>query len=422
MLTKCPKGTKDVTPQQSYKWHYVENMIRDITARYGYREVRTPVFEHTELFARGIGDTTDVVQKEMYTFLDKGGRSVTLKPEGTAGAARAYIENNLSNEPRPAKMYYFTPVFRYENPQSGRLREHHQFGVEVFGAGEPSIDAEIVALASEVFDKLGIRGVRLNINSIGCPTCRARYNEALRAYLEPKKEALCELCRGRAEKNPMRVIDCKNQRCQEQIRDIPLMLDYLCDDCKAHFAAFRSHLDALGIAYTVNGRIVRGLDYYTKTVVEFIADVGDGELTVCGGGRYDGLIAQLGGEATCGIGFGMGIERLLMVMEKCGVVIPEPRLTDVFIASLGERAQREGLRLCAALRAAGVKADVDHCGRSFKGKFKYADKIGAPIVCVMGDDELDAGAVKLRLMKQSKEITVALDDAIDSIKGELEHE
>ncbi len=411
MLTKAPKGTKDVLPSQSGKWQFVEAVIRDICARFGYREIRTPVFEHTELFLRGVGDTTDIVQKEMYTFEDKGGRSLTLKPEGTAGAVRSFVENSLYAEAQPTKMYYLNcPVFRYERPQAGRLREHHQFGVEVFGAQGPSIDAEVISVALTLFHTLGIKSLALNINSIGCKKCRPAYNAALREYLKQKEEGLCRNCRERMVTNPLRTLDCKEETCRDIVHEAPVMLDCLCDECSAHFEGLKKRLEAAGIAYSVNPFIVRGLDYYTKTVFEIIStDIG-AQGTVCGGGRYDGLVEELGGPSMPGIGFGLGLERLLLVLESLGIELPEPRLCDAYVCTLGEAARVEGFCVTSKLRADGIKAECDHINRSLKAQLKYAAKLGAKFVAIIGDDELQKGVAVVRDMEKSEENTVPLEE------------
>ncbi len=411
MAIKAPKGTKDILPQDSYKWQYIENTIREITSVFGYREVRTPVFEHTELFLRGVGDTTDIVQKEMYTFEDKGGRSITLKPEGTAGVARAFIESGLAGGPQPVKMYYLsTPVFRYERPQSGRLREHHQFGVEVFGAPDASVDAEVISVALKLFEALGISDLALNINSIGCPNCRPGYHEKLKDYLRANFDSLCPLCRERFEKNPLRILDCKVESCKALIADAPVMLDSLCADCSTHFDLLKQYLAVLGIDYKVNPFIVRGLDYYTKTVFEIISQNIGAQGTVCGGGRYDGLVGELDGPALPGIGFGLGMERLLLTMESSGGVIEQPSLTDVFVCSHGAQARIAAAGLVQDLRTRGIKADMDHVDRSIKAQFKFAGKIGAKQVLVLGENELAGGTVVLKKMESGEEMTVKLDD------------
>ncbi len=418
MLTKAPKGTKDVLPAQSSRWQYVESVIRDICARFGYREIRTPVFEHTELFLRGVGDTTDIVQKEMYTFDDKGGRSLTLKPEGTAGAVRSFVENSLYADAQPTKMYYLsTPVFRYERPQAGRQREHHQFGVEVFGSQGPSIDAEVITVALSLFQTLGIKGLALNINSIGCKKCRPAYNTALREYLKQREDSLCRNCRERIRTNPLRVLDCKEEACREIVREAPVMLDCLCDECAVHFEGLKNRLEAADIEYSVNPFIVRGLDYYTKTVFEIIStDIG-AQGTVCGGGRYDGLVEELGGPSMPGIGFGLGIERLLLVLESLGIQLPEPRLCDAYVCTLGDAAAVEGFCVTKRLREAGIKAECDHMGRSLKAQLKYAVKLGAIFSVIIGDDELSKRVAVIRDMQKSEEKTVPLEELNQMIKA-----
>lgn len=412
MLTQAPKGTQDLLPQASYRWQRIEQNMRDICATAGYREIRTPVFEHTELFQRGVGDTTDVVQKEMYTFFDKGNRSVTLKPEGTAGAVRAFIEAHLYADTLPCKLYYVScPCFRYEKPQAGRLRQFHQNGIEVFGAKDASVDAEIIQLAMKLLTANGIDGLRLTINSIGCPTCRKAYLDKLRDYLAPKLAGLCKTCQERFERNPMRILDCKEDAAK--LADAPAMLDSLCEDCATHFEKLKGYLAALGIDYEIDARIVRGLDYYTKTVFEIITDSPDGTpLTVCGGGRYDGLVEELGGPATPGIGFGMGVERMIMVQDMRGTAEEAPALLDALVVTLGDAARLEGVKLVSELREAGLRADLDHAARSMKAQFKYANKLGVKKVIVIADDELSKGVVKVRDMDASSEVEVAKDEIV----------
>ncbi|MEG2624684.1 MAG: histidine--tRNA ligase [Christensenella sp.] len=410
MVIKAPKGTKDVLPQESYKWHHVEQLARKIAALSGYREVRTPVFEHTELFLRGVGDTTDIVQKEMYTFTDKGERSLTLKPEGTAGVVRAFLEGGLPSSAQPTKMYYITPVFRYEKPQSGRLREHHQFGVEVFGAQDASVDAEVINLALTLLGELGLHDLRLNINSIGCDKCRPQYNEVLKEYLHSNIDSLCESCKQRLEHNPLRALDCKEQGCQQVVKNAPLMIESLCEDCSAHFETLKQYLSSLGIEYKVNPLIVRGLDYYTKTVFEIISDSIGAQGTVCGGGRYDKLIKQVGGPDMAGIGFGMGIERLLLVMENEHIEIECPSVTDVYLCTHGDEARLRAAVLTRDLRAAGIKADMDHCARSIKAQFKYADKLNVRFTIVLGEDEIKNNTAVLKTMATGEERIISQDD------------
>lgn len=411
-----PKGTKDVLPQDSYKWQYVESVAREIAERFNLKEIRTPTFEHTELFLRGVGETTDVVTKEMYTFKDKGDRSITLKPEGTAGVARAFIENGLIGGVMPSKIYYITPAFRYERPQAGRLREFHQFGVEIFGAKGADTDAEVIALADSILKKVGLK-VALRINSIGCPTCRAAYNKALKEYFAPHLEELCYDCRTRFEKNPLRLLDCKEEACRKINADAPTILDYLCDECGEHFETLKKYLALSGISYEIDPRIVRGLDYYTRTVFEFIStDIG-AQGTVCGGGRYDGLIEEIGGSPTPAVGFGLGIERLLLVMEATGVAFPEPKRPKVYFAGLDEACREKAYELCAKARAAGIFAECDHLGRSVKAQFKYADKLGAEYVAVIGGNELETGATNIKEMATGKSESVAFADVVAYFNG-----
>ena len=417
MLTKAPRGTKDVLPSESYKWHYLERIIREITELFGYKEVRTPVFEHTELFVRGVGDTTDIVQKEMYTFLDKGNRSITLKPEGTAGVVRAYIEHGLHNLAQPIKMYYITPVFRYENPQAGRLRQHHQFGVEVFGAKEASIDGEIIALAMELFHRLGLKELELNINSIGCPNCRPRYHEVLKKYLEDHLDELCQTCNTRYDKNPLRILDCKNKECGVIVKDAPIILDYLCQECSTHFEELQSFLSAANIDYKVNPMIVRGLDYYTKTVFEIISNQIGAQGTVCGGGRYDGLVKECGGPDTPGAGFGLGLERLLLALESQNLEIPQQEARDVYVVTIGQQARHKAFELLQLMRSNNILADMDHVGRSVKAQFKYADKANVSWVCILGEEELQNNQIKVRSMKDGSEELVSQDKVIDYLKS-----
>ena len=414
MLTQAPKGTVDMLPKDAHRWQSIQENMRRICALAGYREIRTPIFEHTELFQRGVGDTTDVVQKEMYTFNDKGNRSITLKPEGTAGAARALIEAHLYAETLPVKMYYSEcPCFRYEKPQAGRLRQFHQNGVEVFGAKDASIDAEIIDLAMKILAANGIGDLSLNINSIGCPTCRKAYHEKLKTYLEPKLGCLCKTCQERFERNPLRILDCKED--SDKLSDAPAMLDNLCPECAEHFEKLKKYLTALGLKFTVDPRIVRGLDYYTKTVFEIITETPNGNLTVCGGGRYDGLVQELGGPELSGIGFGMGIERMIMVQDLRGVAPVAPPLCDVFVVTMGEEARIEGMKLVDELRSSGVRADIDHAARSMKAQFKFANKIGAKKVIVIAGDELEKGVVKLRDMENSTEEEITRGEIVSKL-------
>lgn len=409
LITKAIKGTKDVLPSEVYKNQYIESTCLTVAENFGYKEMRTPVFEHTELFQRGVGDTTDVVQKEMYTFDDKGGRSITLRPEGTAGAARSFLENGLSNEALPQKICYLTSCYRYEKPQAGRLREFHQFGIECFGATSPLADAEMIALAKQIFDELGVKDLHLELNSIGCPTCRAEYHKALKEYFASRVDELCDTCRDRLDRNPMRILDCKSPVCSEIAKDAPVVLDYLCDECKEHFEKTKSYLDAMNIEYIVNPQIVRGLDYYTKTVFEFVADSIGAQGTVCGGGRYDGLIEELGGQHTPSLGFGMGLERLQLVMEAQGCEFPEPSRPDLFIVVMGDKATLKAVEIAKDMRDEGYSVVYDLNGRSLRAQMKYADKISAKYNVVIGDNEVDTKSAVLKDMTTGEQRNISLE-------------
>lgn len=411
MEIQAPKGTKDMLPEEAYKWHYVENIFREVSKNFGIREIRTPIFEHTELFLRGVGETTDIVQKEMYTFKDKGDRSITLKPEGTAPAVRAFIESRLFNEAQPTKLYYITPCFRYEKAQKGRYRQFHQFGVEMFGSSNPSIDAEVMALAMTVLKKIGLKGLSLNINNLGCPNCRPKYNEALKNFLKENYDGLCETCKTRFEKNPMRILDCKEHKCKEITKNAPTILEYTCDECNEHFRETKEYLDILGIEYTVDPGIVRGLDYYTKTIFEIL----NSDFTVCGGGRYDKLIEEIGGPEMPAVGFGMGIERLIMTLDNEGIEVPNEALVELYLSGRGENGVKEAFKLAHKLREIGVNCEVNHAGRSFKAEMKYANKINAKFNVVLGDDELESRKAKFKRMVDREEFEINLDD-LESIK------
>lgn len=414
MIT-LPKGTKDVLPENSYRWQFVERVARETAKTFNVREIRTPMFEHTEVFSRGVGETTDIVNKEMYTFLDKGGRSITLKPEGTAGVVRAFVESGLYAAAMPLKTYYITPCFRYERPQAGRLREFHQFGVEFFGAESAGIDAEVILLAKTFLDNLGVKNVTLYINSIGCKECRKEYHKALKEYLKANYDELCDLCKDRFEKNPMRILDCKNDSCKKITENAPSILDYLCDDCKAHFEQVKKLLTLSGVEYKINPKIVRGLDYYTKTVFEFVSENIGAQGTVLGGGRYDGLVAEFGGGKVPGIGFAAGIERLLLLLESTGEIKNEDGLT-VYVAPMGDDARIKAFELVSMLRKSGVIADTDYMNRGIKAQFKYADKLGARFVAVIGSDELSRGAVKLKNMLSGEEKEVPFQKLAEFLK------
>ena len=420
MLTKAPRGTKDITPKDAYKWNYVENKFREICSLFGYEEMRTPVFEHTELFKRSVGDTTDIVQKEMYSFTDKGGRDITLKPEGTAGVVRAFIENKLYADTQPTKLFYITPCFRYERPQAGRQRPFHQFGIEALGSDKPSLDAEVIALAVQFFTEVGLKDLAVSINSVGCPTCRAEYNARLKEYLDAKSDVLCETCLERKDKNPMRVIDCKNPTCKENLNDIPFMVDHICDDCKDHFEKLQTYLKEMDINFVVDKTIVRGLDYYKKTAFEIISNDIGSQSTVCGGGRYDGLVEQLGGpKGVSGIGFALGAERLLLTMENNNIEIENPYATDIFIVTIGDEAKTKSFKLLKDLRTNHISAENDHLDRSVKAQFKYSDKINAKFTIVIGDDELANDTATLKNMSTSEQTTIKLSEIVQELKSRL---
>lgn len=410
LITKAARGTQDVLPSKSHNNRFVENNLLEIADEFGFKEIRTPVFEHTELFTRSVGDTTDVVQKEMYTFNDKGGRSITLRPEGTAGAARAFLEHSLYNEPLPQKVCYLTSCYRYEKPQAGRLREFHQFGVECFGTASPAADAEVISLANEVFAFFGIEDIHLEINSIGCPECRKNYHTALKSYFESKKDELCPTCLERLDKNPMRILDCKSPICSKIAEDAPIVLDYLCEGCADHFESVKKYLDEMMIPYEINPQIVRGLDYYTRTVFEFVSDSIGAQGTVCGGGRYDGLIEELGGGSVPSLGFGMGIERLLLLIESQGIKLPEAKRCDIYLAPIGEKASLKAASLVQALRQGGVSAQFDVAGRSVKAQMKYANKLGVKYTAVIGDDDLEAGVLKVKNMDNGETTEMSIDE------------
>ena len=416
MLTNAPKGTKDVLPGQVYRWHYVEKKFAEICDRFGYKEIRTPAFEHTELINRGVGDTTDIVQKEMYTFNDHGGRSLTLKPEGTSPAVRAFVEHKMYAEVQPTKIYYVTPCFRYEKPQSGRLREFHQFGIEIFGTPDMMADADVICLGHDFLEEMGVKDVELEINSVGCPTCRAAYRKALQDFLRPHYDELCDTCKDRFERNPMRILDCKSDEDQAIVADAPLMVDYLCDDCRQAFEDVQADLTAMGIEFTVNPRIVRGLDYYTKTAFEFVSTSIGAQGTVCGGGRYDNLCEELGGPPIPGVGFGLGIERLLMLMDANGFEIPEPDPVSVFIVTMGKAARAEGLSILRKLHKKGISAQMDTLSRNVKGQFKYAARLNAKYTVVIGDDEIEKGVVQLKDMDKREQKEIPIDQIVDEIR------
>lgn len=417
LITKRPKGTQDVKPADVYKWHTVEQIAAETAECYGFKEIRFPTFENTKLFKRSVGDSTDVVQKEMYGVTAKSSANgkddddFTLRPEGTAGAARAVLENGMLSDALPQKVYYNISCFRHEKPQAGRLREFHQFGAEMYGSASPAADTEMIAMVDAFLRRLGIKGIALNINSIGCPKCRGEYHKALKSYFEGRKDELCGTCRERLEKNPMRILDCKSPICQDIAKGAPVILDYLCDDCKSHFEKLQKNLTAMNIEFTVNPKIVRGLDYYTKTVFEFVTTSIGAQGTVCGGGRYDGLIEQLGGAPTPALGFAMGIERLIMTMESQGCDFIEPKKCALYIAAMDEAALEKAIILTKKLRDDGIWAEYDLQGRGVKAQMKYADKLGADFTMVLGSNEIESGKAQLKNMKTSEKIEISLNDS-----------
>ena len=411
----APKGTKDVLPSDSFKWQLLEKKLRGICDKFNYKEIRTPTFEHTELFLRGVGDTTDVVSKEMYTFLDKGDRSITLRPEGTAGVARSFVENGLYGGLLPLKLYYLISCFRYEKPQAGRLREFHQFGVEALGTEPPLADAECIILGNEIFKTLGINDITLNLNNIGCKECRGEYNKKLVSYLEGKKEGLCSTCNDRLYKNPMRIFDCKSNVCVDIVSEAPRIYDCVCDSCKEHFAGVTKVLNAAGIAYTIDKSIVRGLDYYSKTVFEFVSNNIGAQGTVLGGGRYDGLVAELGGNDAPGIGFAMGLERLLLLMENSGIDLEGLKTPDIFIIPIGDKAEEIAYKLLFELKNSGLASECDINKRSVKAQMKYADKLGAKYTLIIGDDEINNNLYKIKNMSTGELTETSYENIVNTI-------
>ncbi len=415
MLTNAPRGTKDILPDSVGSWNYVEQKIRDICARFGYEEIRTPMFEHTELFHRGIGEGTDVVDKEMYTFTDRGGRSVTLRPENTASAVRAYLQNKLYGDSALTKLFYIGSMFRYDRPQAGRMREFHQFGVEALGEANPAVDAEIILLAMEFLKSLGLKDLKLSLNSVGCPSCRPAYRQALQEYFRPHLEELCGDCKDRFERSPLRILDCKADADKEFMAGAPKITDCLCDECREHFEQVQSLLTEAGVEFELDPRLVRGLDYYTKTAFEIKYAPLGAQSAVAGGGRYDGLIEEMGGNPTPAVGFATGLERVLLALEKQGLLPDARKQTDAFVVALGEAAQKPAFRLLQQLRGAGLTALMDYAGRSMKAQMKQAGKAGARFALILGEDEIKENAVMLKDMEKSQQQKVSLDEVIDQI-------
>ena len=416
-ILKAPRGTQDVLPKDTYKWNFLEQKFLEISSRYGFIEIRFPTFEHTELFARGVGDTTDVVEKEMYTFNDKGDRSMTLKPEGTAGVVSAVIESGIINDALPLKTSYITPCFRYDKPQAGRLREFHQLGLESFGSSSALSDTEIITVANEFLQELGIKNVKLFINSIGCKSCRPAYNEMLTEYLNGHKENLCKTCLDRLDRNPLRVLDCKEEKCQQIVANAPKGVDHLCEECDTHFTALKQNLTTNNIEFEVNPLIVRGLDYYSKTVFEFVSNSLGAQSTVCGGGRYDGLVEILGGKPTPAIGLGMGIERLLLILEKEELFVGTEKRCQLMLVNIDSESQNFILNLSAKLRKNNLRVETNIMERSFKAQMKYANKINAEYMIVIGEEEVETGVFNLKNMETGETEKVTADNINKIIEG-----
>lgn len=415
MVIQRPKGTQDIIPGKVEKWHDIEREIRDICSDFGYQEIRTPIFESTELFQRGVGETTDIVNKEMYTFMDKGDRSITLRPEGTASVCRAYVENKLSNQALPVKLYYLGPMFRYENTQAGRFRQFHQFGAEVLGGEDPLVDAEVIHLIWEFFRRIGLSGLEVHINSVGCPACRAEHRDKLQEFLRDRKSELCADCKTRFDKNPMRILDCKKKDCQKLTEHVPTTLDTLCKDCQDHFQKVQQYLTMAEIPFKINPKMVRGLDYYQKTAFEVMAEGIGAQSAICGGGRYDGLVKDIGGPPTPGIGFAMGIERILAVLENQGIEPEEKTENTVLVAALGDLAREKGFMLVSELRKKKIKTLIDLMGRSLKSQMKYADRVKARFVIIIGEEELTNNKVIIRDMRLGDQTEVAWESIEDYI-------
>lgn len=419
MLTTAPRGTKDIMPADVKAWRYLEETMRKICAQYGYKEIRTPVFEHTELFLRGIGETTDVVEKEMYTFNDRGNRSITLRPENTASAVRAYIEHKLYAEPAPTKLFYIGPMFRYDRPQAGRYRQFHQFGIEALGVQGPNIDAEIILLAVQILQSLGLKDLKLKINSVGCPKCRPLHREKLQEFFKPHFDELCKDCQSRYDRNPLRLLDCKNPHCQELGAGAPSLEECLCDECREHFEGLKQLLTAAGIEYEVDHNLVRGLDYYTKTAFEIQYKPLGAQSAVCGGGRYDGLIEEVGGPATPGIGFAMGMERVLLALESQNLLPDVQEAMDVFAVCPNQEYFPTVFKTVIDLRRVGLKSEFDFQGRSMKAQMKQANRVNAKYVLIFGEDEFARGQVVLRNMSTSEQKEIAITDIITNLQTEV---
>lgn len=419
MAINRPRGTADIIPLAITKWHYVEKIFQQVAKAYNFKEIRTPIFEHTELFVRGVGDTTDIVEKEMYTFLDRGDRSITLRPEGTASVVRAYLENHLDKNPQPTKLYYNGAMFRYDRPQAGRFRQFHQLGVEAFGSDDPSLDAEVIAMAMDFYERLGLKNLVLHLNSVGCPKCRAILKEKLLEFFKPNLEKLCVNCKARYERNPLRILDCKSEHCSAVAKDAPSTLDCLCEDCSKHFEAVKHNLDLLKISYEVDSRLVRGLDYYTKTAFEIVALEIGAQSSIGGGGRYNGLVEECGGSFTPGIGYALGMERIILTMEQQGIFFPEGTDLDVFVAVADEGVEDKAVQILSAFRKESIRADKDYLKRSLKAQMKYAGKLSPRITIILGSSELERGKVVLKDMVLGEQEEILWEQLLDKVKEKL---
>lgn len=420
MLTTRPKGTNDFLPGESEKWQYIEQLCRQVCAEYGYKEIRLPVFEHTEVYLRSVGETSDIVEKEMYSFEDKGLTHMTLRPEGTAGTVRAFLENRLYANPQPTKLYYMGPMFRYDKPQAGRYRQFNQFGIEVFGADHASIDAEVITLAVEIFRRLGLTGLTVKINTVGCAECRPKHMEELKQYFRQYEDKLCTTCRGRLERNPLRILDCKEDSCKEVCKGAPTTIEAACDDCSTHFHQLLEYLDAVGIRYEIDTNLVRGLDYYVRTAFEVVIDsVGSAQNALCGGGRYNGMVEQFGGDDMPGIGYAMGMERLLLTLEEQCIELPVSKQPEVYIAPLGEAAQKEAFVLTQSLRSKNIYTEKDYLGKSLKAQMKAADRFQVKYCVIIGDSELERGIAIVREMATGEQYEVALSQLVEDLEGRL---
>jgi len=413
---KAPRGVRDILPEESWKWAHVFDVTRQVARDFGYREVHLPIFEYTELFSRGVGETTDVVEKEMYTFTDRGGRSITLRPELSASMVRSYLEHGMSRQQQPVKLWSAGPMFRYERPQKGRYRQFWQLDFEAIGSQDPYVDVEVIDLSLEIFRRLGLKSLEVKINSVGCPVCRPLYRDVLRDFLKPNLEKLCPSCRDRYDRNPLRIIDCKNPECKAVTENAPRTIDYLCEECSEHFVGVESGLRVLGADFSVDNRLVRGLDYYTKTAYEILSGDLGAQNAVCGGGRYDNLAESIGGKHTPGVGFAAGVERIVLSMEQQGCDFGSQPKTDVYIASAGKEARKRALKILHELRSLCISSDMDYQDRSFKAQFKTANNMGAEYVCVIGEDELQSGMVTLKNMNSGDQQTLALEEGLDILK------